>query len=272
MVRHTLRTRRAEGSGEPHGPRLRAWSSTRPPRSLVARRRRAGLRRRQGDWRRGRTGCTRPGRRSGSTTSSRSGVGESPELGQTLTLRVTRLARRAHARTTSTVELLHGPGRTPTDRLVSPAQRSRCPSPSTQPDGTFRYDGDVPLERTGSFGYTVRVLPAHPLLANSAEMNLVAFPPVPARSAADEPSPALASGWLAPRAARSCAGPGSPSGRARASRRARRDARPRCRGARSVADRPGRPGQGELDGVAHRRAAAAGTRRRPLARRAPYGG
>ena len=30
----------------------------------------------------------------------------------------------------------------------------------------------VPLDRTGSFGYTVRVLPEHPLLANSAEMNL----------------------------------------------------------------------------------------------------
>jgi starch phosphorylase len=35
----------------------------------------------------------------------------------------------------------------------------------------------LPLERTGPFGYTVRVLPAHPLLATSAELGLIAVPP-----------------------------------------------------------------------------------------------
>jgi len=32
----------------------------------------------------------------------------------------------------------------------------------------------VPLERSGSFGYTVRVVPKHPLLASEAELGLIA--------------------------------------------------------------------------------------------------
>ncbi|HVU92196.1 MAG TPA: alpha-glucan family phosphorylase [Jatrophihabitans sp.] len=41
-------------------------------------------------------------------------------------------------------------------------------------NGTTRYEGDVPLERTGSFGYTVRALPKNPLLVSPAELGLVA--------------------------------------------------------------------------------------------------
>jgi starch phosphorylase len=41
-------------------------------------------------------------------------------------------------------------------------------------DGTSRYEGEILLERTGGFGYTVRVLPKHPLLASPAELGLVA--------------------------------------------------------------------------------------------------
>ena len=41
-------------------------------------------------------------------------------------------------------------------------------------DGTSRYEGEVPLGRTGSFGYTVRVLPKSNLLASPAELGLVA--------------------------------------------------------------------------------------------------
>jgi starch phosphorylase len=40
-------------------------------------------------------------------------------------------------------------------------------------DGTSRFEGDVPLERTGTFGYTVRVLPKSDLLASPAELGLV---------------------------------------------------------------------------------------------------
>jgi starch phosphorylase len=43
-------------------------------------------------------------------------------------------------------------------------------------DGTYRYEGDVPLGHTGSFGYTVRALPRNDLLAAPAELGLVAMP------------------------------------------------------------------------------------------------
>ena len=40
--------------------------------------------------------------------------------------------------------------------------------------GRHRFEGDLRLTRTGSFGYTVRVLPQHAGLASSAELGLVA--------------------------------------------------------------------------------------------------
>jgi starch phosphorylase len=50
--------------------------------------------------------------------------------------------------------------------------------PSGGPDltGRHRYEGSLELSRTGPFGYTVRVLPAHRLLASPAELGLVALP------------------------------------------------------------------------------------------------
>jgi starch phosphorylase len=48
-------------------------------------------------------------------------------------------------------------------------------------DGTpARYLGEAELGRPGPFGYTVRVLPRHPLLAGPAEMGLVRLPVAPA--------------------------------------------------------------------------------------------
>ena len=41
-------------------------------------------------------------------------------------------------------------------------------------DGTLWYAGELPLQRTGSFGYTVRVLPRHAGLASPAELGVVA--------------------------------------------------------------------------------------------------
>lgn len=43
-------------------------------------------------------------------------------------------------------------------------------------DGRWLYEGSLVLDRTGPYGYTVRVLPAHPLLASGAELGLVALP------------------------------------------------------------------------------------------------
>jgi starch phosphorylase len=45
--------------------------------------------------------------------------------------------------------------------------------------GTVRYAGEAELGRSGPFGYTVRVLPSHPLLSTRAELGLVTMPEVP---------------------------------------------------------------------------------------------
>ncbi|MFC3979039.1 MULTISPECIES: alpha-glucan family phosphorylase [Streptosporangium] len=46
-------------------------------------------------------------------------------------------------------------------------------------DGKAVYSGTIPLDRTGSFGYTVRVVPDHPLVATPAELGLIAVPEEP---------------------------------------------------------------------------------------------
>ena len=46
--------------------------------------------------------------------------------------------------------------------------------------GRHRYEAGVELERTGPFGYTVRILPKHEGLANFSEMGLIAEPPATA--------------------------------------------------------------------------------------------
>ncbi|MEU9621653.1 MULTISPECIES: alpha-glucan family phosphorylase [unclassified Streptomyces] len=51
-------------------------------------------------------------------------------------------------------------------------------------EGRWLYDGPLALDRTGPYGYTVRVLPAHPLLATGAELGLVALPAESARDGA----------------------------------------------------------------------------------------
>ncbi|GAA3510851.1 glycosyltransferase family 1 protein [Actinocatenispora rupis] len=43
-------------------------------------------------------------------------------------------------------------------------------------DGRLRYEADVPLAHAGAFGYTVRVVPTHPLLSSPAELGLVTYP------------------------------------------------------------------------------------------------
>ncbi len=43
----------------------------------------------------------------------------------------------------------------------------------TYEGGRHRFDGTMDLDRTGPFGYTVRVLPKHPMLASSAELGKV---------------------------------------------------------------------------------------------------
>jgi glycogen phosphorylase len=45
-------------------------------------------------------------------------------------------------------------------------------------DGTWIYEGEMALDRTGPFGYSVRVLPNDQLLVSPAELGLIALPVV----------------------------------------------------------------------------------------------
>jgi len=98
------------------------------------------------------------------------GVGDIPELGAPLTMR-------------AQVDL---PGLSPEDVAVQAVygrvdDHEQLHDVTTSPmrfegsDGDQHwYVGEVPLTRSGPFGYTVRVLPAHPALTGPAELGLVA--------------------------------------------------------------------------------------------------
>ncbi|MBV9095307.1 MAG: alpha-glucan family phosphorylase [Streptosporangiaceae bacterium] len=65
------------------------------------------------------------------------------------------------------------------DEIVGPGYATLAAEEPPLPSGPMRYSGDVPLDRPGPFGYTVRVLPRHPLLSSRAELGLVTFPQGP---------------------------------------------------------------------------------------------
>jgi starch phosphorylase len=66
------------------------------------------------------------------------------------------------------------------DEITEPEASPLSVDTATGPDGIVRYTGQACLGRPGPFGYTVRVVPAHPLLASTAEMGLVTYPDAPA--------------------------------------------------------------------------------------------
>ncbi|MFP5283214.1 MAG: DUF3417 domain-containing protein, partial [Actinomycetes bacterium] len=61
------------------------------------------------------------------------------------------------------------------DRLTEP-RINPFPTGVDVDGGLRRYEGWVEARRTGSIGYTVRVVPYHPRLANDAEMGLATLP------------------------------------------------------------------------------------------------
>jgi glycogen phosphorylase len=78
-----------------------------------------------------------------------------------------------------TVQLVYGPAGDE-DVISAPAfaELELDPDPAGGP--AVRYTGEAELGRPGPFGYTVRVLPRHPLLAAPAELGLIALPTAPA--------------------------------------------------------------------------------------------
>ena len=95
-----------------------------------------------------------------------SGVGDTPELGASLSLRAeVDLA----GLDPSDVDVQAAYGRVDESNGLHEVQSTPL-AYANDGDGLHRWEGTVPLERPGAFGYTVRVLPRHPLLATEAEL------------------------------------------------------------------------------------------------------
>jgi starch phosphorylase len=98
-----------------------------------------------------------------------SGSGDA-QLGESLTLRAEVALGDLHPSDVD-VEAVYGTVAAD-DRLTDTAVAALRPVPNG--DGTHRFEGEIPLDRTGGYGYTVRVLPKSELLASPAELGLVA--------------------------------------------------------------------------------------------------
>ncbi|MFB7663070.1 alpha-glucan family phosphorylase [Kitasatospora sp. NPDC056138] len=102
------------------------------------------------------------------------GLAEAQELGSTLTLRVQVSLGQLES---ADVEVQVVSGRVDESDAISDAVVLVLkPTGGADLDGRHRYEGSLELCRTGPFGYTVRVLPTHRLLASPAEPGLVALP------------------------------------------------------------------------------------------------
>jgi starch phosphorylase len=77
-----------------------------------------------------------------------------------------------------TVQAVYGPA-WDDDEISSPAFADLELEEEPANGSAARYSGEVELGRPGPFGYTVRVLPRHPLLASPAEMGLITLPDAP---------------------------------------------------------------------------------------------
>jgi glycogen phosphorylase len=103
--------------------------------------------------------------------------GAEPSLGAVLDVRVAAALGGLSAGDVS-VEVVYGrPG--DDDDITEPNYVTLTPEESASGPLT-RFTGRVELGRPGPFGYTVRVLPWHPLLASRAELGLVTYPDAPA--------------------------------------------------------------------------------------------
>ena len=107
--------------------------------------------------------------------------GTEPNLGAVLSVRVT-AALGGLAPSDVSVEVVYGrPGED--DEIIEPCYVTLAADTQSAPDGPAgpltRFSGEVELGRPGPLGYTVRVLPKHPLLVSRAELGLVTYPDAP---------------------------------------------------------------------------------------------
>ena len=102
-----------------------------------------------------------------------SGVGDAPEVGDSVSVRAF-VALGPLSPEDVDVQLVHGRS-TAEDELVDTVVESMQVAESYE-GGRHRFDGAVDLDRSGAFGYTVRVIPRNDLLASPAELGVVALP------------------------------------------------------------------------------------------------
>jgi starch phosphorylase len=101
------------------------------------------------------------------------GHGDSPEVGSTLTVRAFVALGSLSA---DDVEVQVVSGRTTAEDEITASAVTPMTVAESYEDNRHRFDAQVPLDRSGSFGYTVRVVPRHAGLASVAELGLVSLP------------------------------------------------------------------------------------------------
>ncbi|WP_028637604.1 alpha-glucan family phosphorylase [Nocardioides sp. URHA0032] len=102
-----------------------------------------------------------------------SGVGDAPEVGDIMSVRAF-VALGSLSPDDVEVQLVHGRSNGDDD-LLDAAIESLHVAESYE-GGRHRFDGEHVLDHSGSFGYTVRVIPRNDLLASPAELGVVALP------------------------------------------------------------------------------------------------
>ncbi|MGH3714565.1 MAG: alpha-glucan family phosphorylase [Micromonosporaceae bacterium] len=102
-----------------------------------------------------------------------SGVGDTPQLGARLHLRAEVVLGDLAP---GDVEVQACAGRPATGEDTLTEVSTHPMGYAGDGDGRHHFEVDVPLERAGAFGYTVRVVPSHELLTSPAELGLVTYP------------------------------------------------------------------------------------------------
>ncbi len=98
------------------------------------------------------------------------GVSEDPQIGDSLTVSAYVSLGNLDPDEV-TVELAHGRALDNDD--LTGVQLKELEVAESLGSGRYRFAGEVRIDHSGSFGYTVRVLPSHPTLATPAELGLV---------------------------------------------------------------------------------------------------
>jgi starch phosphorylase len=105
-----------------------------------------------------------------------SGAGESPQLGTRLNVRATVELGDLEPADVA-VELAYG--RVDEHDILIAPRHLELTAHEMAEDGRLRYVGEVPLDRTGAFGYSVRIVPRHDRLVTRTELGLVTLPATP---------------------------------------------------------------------------------------------